>query len=136
MKKTAYLCTALLFCCSLAQAQTLYTVLWNFGTVKGDGANPNAGFVFQNGYLYGTTYGGGAYCNPGCGTVFAAHLDHGSVIENAIYSFCNTGNPTTCVDGAYPIAILVLLKSPAKNQTNTPSLQKLILRSCLTKNLA
>lgn len=62
---------------------------------------------YRNGYLYGTTYGGGAHCNPGCGTVFAAHLDHGLAVENVIYSFCNTGNPSTCIDGAYPIAGLV-----------------------------
>jgi uncharacterized repeat protein (TIGR03803 family) len=44
------------------------TILYNFGAVAGDGANPPAGVIMDNlGNLYGTTYLGGLHNN---GTVF------------------------------------------------------------------
>src|SRR5271167_634147 len=53
-----------------AQAQTL-TVLYNLGSIEGDGANPYAGLTMDaHGDLYGTASSGGyfgASCSNGCG---------------------------------------------------------------------
>ena len=49
-----------------------FTVLYNFGTSTGNGANITGGLVFDAaGNLYGTTLGGSGNCAAGgCGTVF------------------------------------------------------------------
>jgi uncharacterized repeat protein (TIGR03803 family) len=75
------------------------TVLYSFG-LQPDGAIPY-GWVVRDalGNLYGTTVSGGAFCNPGCGTVFK--LDPGGV-ETVLYSF--TGGS----DGNQPGAGLTL----------------------------
>jgi uncharacterized repeat protein (TIGR03803 family) len=81
------------------------TVLYSFcahtkGAVCTDGANPQAGVVFdQKGNLYGTTVGGGAH---GYGTVFKL-TPKGR--ETVLYSFCAQSN---CTDGEYPYAGVVL----------------------------
>jgi len=72
------------------------TVLYSFGSITGDGANPIGGVVLDaQGSLYGTTFGGGAF---GAGTVFK--LDTTGK-ETVLYSF--TGSP----DGANPYAGVV-----------------------------
>jgi len=59
-----------------------YEVLHSFGASQGDGQTPYAGVVqASNGYLYGTTVGGG---NSGGGTVFKLNSD-GS--DEVLYSF-------------------------------------------------
>jgi uncharacterized repeat protein (TIGR03803 family) len=64
-----------------------------------DGLVPTAGLISdQNGYLYGTTQGGGAY---GGGTVFKITPEGKYTV---LYSFCAQ---TNCVDGANPSAGLV-----------------------------
>ena len=76
-----------------APAQTL-TVLHGFGGP--DGANSEASLIRDTqGYLYGTTYSGGAH---GYGTVFMVSA---SGIEKTLYSF--TGG----LDGANPLGSLV-----------------------------
>ena len=64
-----------------------------------DGDNPEAGLVqTTNGYLYGTTSGGGAHNG---GTVFKI-TPSGAL--TTLYSFCAQSN---CTDGSYPYAGLV-----------------------------
>jgi uncharacterized repeat protein (TIGR03803 family) len=80
------------------------TVLYSFCAQNNctDGAFPYAGLVFdQEGNLYGTTFGGGAYEN---GTVFKL-TPEGS--ETVLYSFCAQKG---CTDGTGPEATLVLGK--------------------------
>jgi uncharacterized repeat protein (TIGR03803 family) len=68
-----------------------------------DGAYPYAGLVLaSNGYLYGTTVYGGAYCAPtGCGTAFKISPD-GAL--TTLHSFCEESG---CRDGEHPYAGLV-----------------------------
>jgi uncharacterized repeat protein (TIGR03803 family) len=72
------------------------SVLYSFNPSNGgdgpDGANPNAGLVYANGVLYGTTSEGGAY---GVGSVF--EVTSGGT-ESVLYSF----NPSGGTDGEYP----------------------------------
>ena len=81
-------------------------VLYSFkGLPKEDGANPQAGLIFLNGALYGTTNEGGRdtkQCSEytGCGTVFEVST---SGSESVIYSF--KGTP----DGANPYAGLTTI---------------------------
>ena len=81
------------------------SVLYSFtGTGFSDGANPQAGLIFDggSGNLYGTTAaGGGSGCGVGgCGTVFQVALP--SPFETVLYSF--TGIP----DGSDPLAGLII----------------------------
>ncbi len=74
-----------------AQAGALLTTLHSFG-VYTNGANPIAGLVqASDGYLYGTTYGGGT--NGGNGTVFKISTNG---VLTSLHSFTG-GN-----DGIYP----------------------------------
>jgi uncharacterized repeat protein (TIGR03803 family) len=87
---------ALLMAARSAQAQT-ETVLYNFCSQSGckDGGYPYAGLVQgTNGYLYGTTGGGGAV---GGGTVFRISPSGGAP---TIHSICRQG---TCAGGYYPL---------------------------------
>jgi uncharacterized repeat protein (TIGR03803 family) len=100
------------FALGLTAAQTL-RVLHNFG-VQGDGANPQAGMIFDSqGNLYGTTqYGGVASsllnCSPGCGTVFQLTPNgDGTWNESLIYQF-KGGYPGMGWDGAFPQGPLTL----------------------------
>jgi hypothetical protein len=96
-----------------AQAQS-YQVLYNFGSNGGvlDGNVPNDGFIFDPaGNIYGTTAYGGtnclAYGEDGCGTVFELSPSSGGWTETVLYSFCTTGYPNSCPDGAHPYDGLV-----------------------------
>ena len=64
-----------------------YRVVHNFGNGT-DGSSPQAGLLYANGMLYGTTAsGGGGYCGFGgsyCGTVFSLTLDGA---EKVLHSF-------------------------------------------------
>lgn len=75
------------------QGQKDWTYSFQGGT---DGAYPEAGLVYVNGTLYGTTVEGGGTC--GCGTIFAA--THNG-LEKVIWRF--GGSPS----GAYPYAHLI-----------------------------
>jgi uncharacterized repeat protein (TIGR03803 family) len=80
------------------------TVVHSFGLRSGDGAEPLAGLVDNNGTLYGTTaFGGSGSCDidggSECGTVYAITPAGG---ETVLYSF--KGAPG---DGAFPAAGLV-----------------------------
>lgn len=72
-----------------------YGVLYSFGARNGDGSDPDANLTDQNGTLFGTTYGGGAY---GGGTVFS--ITTGGT-EKVLHSF---GQGT---DGSHPVARLI-----------------------------
>ena len=85
------------------------TVLYSFCTQGycADGEESLAGLVSdQEGNLYGTTYGGGAYngCNSsiGCGVVFKLTPEGKYKV---VYSFCAQSG---CTDGANPQAGLIL----------------------------
>lgn len=86
-----------------AQAQT-YSILHNFTSTGGDGADPHAGLIMDKaGDLYGTTLYGGSSTNcgiDGCGTVF--RLDP-SGNETVLYNFTNSNG-----DGANPHAGLIM----------------------------
>jgi uncharacterized repeat protein (TIGR03803 family) len=94
--------------CSLSVAQSTYTVLYNFGNYAGDGVGPSGGLLIDAaGNFYGITGGGGAYCQStgGCGTVYELSPSAGgSWTDTVLYSFCTTGDPNTCLDGAAPFA--------------------------------
>jgi uncharacterized repeat protein (TIGR03803 family) len=77
---------------------TGYTVLYNFGSIADDGANPSAALVqASNGALYGTTSAGGS---SGAGTVFRLNLD--GTGYTVLYNFGSIAD-----DGANPSAALV-----------------------------
>lgn len=96
--KTLILLTILLSSI-LASAQT-YTesILYNFGSVSGDGAQPNALVMDSSGNLYGTTEQGG----DGAGTVYKLT---GSGMETILHTFLGGA------DGSYPLASLTIDKS-------------------------
>jgi uncharacterized repeat protein (TIGR03803 family) len=73
------------------------TVLWNFGSVSGDGVDPSGGVcVSKKGVVYGTTIGGGSGASSGLGTFYTlTPLE--STYKESVYSF--TGG-----NGAYPFA--------------------------------
>jgi uncharacterized repeat protein (TIGR03803 family) len=107
MSKVLMYAAIVILICGTALGQAEYVVLYSFANSGHDGELPNAGFVSRGGQLYGTTSAGGAYCEFGCGTVFALESSNGTVAESVIYSFCTTGNVSTCQDGAYPFGGLV-----------------------------
>lgn len=72
-------------------------VLYNFGAVAADGANPLAGLLLRDGILYGTTYFGGA---SGQGTVFQLMRKPGLWTETILHNFDGG-------DGAYPLTRLI-----------------------------
>lgn len=74
------------------------TVLYSFGSVAGDGANPAAALIQgSDGNLYGTAYAGGADSD---GIVFALSPSTGT--ETILHSFAGTPS-----DGAGPGAVLL-----------------------------
>ncbi|MGC9991738.1 MAG: choice-of-anchor tandem repeat GloVer-containing protein [Candidatus Cybelea sp.] len=74
-----------------------YKVLWNFGSVSGDGVDPTGGLcVSKKGVIYGTTLGGGAAGSSGLGTFFTL-TPSGGTYKESVYSF-------TGANGAYPFA--------------------------------
>jgi uncharacterized repeat protein (TIGR03803 family) len=73
------------------------TVLWNFGSVSGDGAFPYGGVLFdKKGVIYGATLEGGSGGSSGPGTFFTL-TPSASTYKEAVYSFTGT-------NGAYPYA--------------------------------
>jgi uncharacterized repeat protein (TIGR03803 family) len=71
------------------------SVLWNFGSVSGDGAYPYGGVCTdKNGVIYGTTRAGGSGGSSGLGTFFTLTPVSGTYKE-AVYSFtgANGANP-------------------------------------------
>ena len=72
-----------------------YTVLYRF-TGNSDGGQPDAGLIYVNGTLYGTTYegGGSSACSGGCGTVYSVST---TGTESVLHSFAGGSdgmNPT------------------------------------------
>lgn len=104
--RNAVLLVLLSAICTFAHGQGEENVLWNFGGVANDGIAPSAGLIADgSGNLYGTTQAGG---NFGYGTVFELSPQHGgSWTETILYSFC-ANLQTLCLDGAIPLAGLVL----------------------------
>ncbi len=89
---------------SLDPSTGVETVLHSFCTpgCKGDGEEPDAGLIYANGLLYGTTTAGGAY---GGGSLFSVDPDSGA--ETILHSFCSEEN---CTDGTAPRANLINVK--------------------------
>jgi uncharacterized repeat protein (TIGR03803 family) len=83
------------------------SVIYSFGTRRGNGASPN-GLIFDGvGSLYGTTQAGGQ-CNSnetGCGIVFQLKPVSGAWKESILYSFKGG------IDGEVPTAGLALDKA-------------------------
>jgi uncharacterized repeat protein (TIGR03803 family) len=78
-------------------------IVHSFKCAPSDGQNPDAGVIYVDGKLYGTTSGGGQCSSDpsgGCGTVFASTL---SGAETVLYSFKGA-------DGAAPQAALLDMK--------------------------
>jgi uncharacterized repeat protein (TIGR03803 family) len=72
------------------------TVLWNFGSVSGDGATPYGNvLVDKKGVIYGTTYGGGSGGSSGLGTFFTLTPSSGTAYKENVASFTgkNGANP-------------------------------------------
>ncbi len=73
------------------------TVLWNFGSVSGDGVDPTGGVCVSNkGVIYGTTLGGGSGASSGLGTFFTL-TPSGGTYKESVVSF-------TGANGAYAFA--------------------------------
>jgi uncharacterized repeat protein (TIGR03803 family) len=79
-------------------------VVHSFQNDGQDGDFPAAGLLEANGTLYGTTAGGGAGCNGGCGTLFS--IDPSTGAESVLYSFCGV---TGCLWG--PSGGVTIVKS-------------------------
>jgi uncharacterized repeat protein (TIGR03803 family) len=78
------------------------TVLWNFGSIGGDGQGPEGELVEgSKGVFYGTTLDGGVY---GLGTVFKLAKSGGVWTDTVLWNFEGGGSR----DGAYPFAGLHL----------------------------
>lgn len=82
-----------------------YFPIYAFNPINYDGNNPKGGMVFDlsNGYLYGTTYRGGASetsNNPGYGGIY--RLDPNTGAESMVYSFLDG------LDGAQPLGRLII----------------------------
>ena len=73
------------------------TVVWNFGSVAGDGVDPTGGVcVNDKGVTYGTTLGGGSGASSGLGTFFTL-TPSGNAYKESVESFSGA-------NGAYPFA--------------------------------
>ncbi|MGC2447553.1 MAG: choice-of-anchor tandem repeat GloVer-containing protein [Candidatus Sulfotelmatobacter sp.] len=96
--------------CSFALSQATETVLYSFGAYPTDGTFPVGGLLFDSsGNIFGTTSGGGTYCqsNGGCGTIYELSPTIGvGWTETILYNFCPSGG--TCPDGFTPFAGLIM----------------------------
>jgi uncharacterized repeat protein (TIGR03803 family) len=103
--KKAYALFALCAITAAALPAQTFTTLHSFAGGPADGAVPYAGLVqATNGYLYGTTVGGGANGSGGVnggGTIFKI-TPSGTL--TTFYSFCAQSG---CTDGAYPQAGII-----------------------------
>jgi uncharacterized repeat protein (TIGR03803 family) len=89
-------------------AHRVYRALYSFeGGLAGDGNSPNAGLIYVDGSLYGTTGGGGRNCN--CGTVFSITP---SGTEAVLHSFGASG------DGKSPVASLLSVRGTLYGTTS------------------
>ena len=99
------------FACS-AEGQT-YNVLYNFGTVPGDGASPSGSLILSGSTLYGmTTYGGSA----GVGNIISYDLSTNT--ESVLHNF----QPGTS-DGSHPFGSLLLSGSTLYGTTGNGGAQ-------------
>jgi uncharacterized repeat protein (TIGR03803 family) len=109
--KILWFLPAFLFClCDFSLGQSTETVLYSFGAYPTDGSFPQGGLLFDSvGNIYGTTNGGGEYCqnDGGCGAVYELSPSPGGWTETILYSFCSAGLPT-CTDGSTPYAGLIM----------------------------
>jgi uncharacterized repeat protein (TIGR03803 family) len=98
--------------CVVVLGQSTETVLYSFGAYPTDGVFPEGGLLFDSqGNIYGTTNAGGANCEfGGCGgTIYElSPTVGGGWTETILYNFCSTGNSSTCPDGSYPLAGLIM----------------------------
>ncbi len=70
------------------------SVLWNFGSVSGDGAYPHGGACLsKKGVIYGTTVAGGSGGSSGLGTFFTL-TPSGSTYKESVYSFTGKNGAT------------------------------------------
>jgi hypothetical protein len=82
---------------TLSGSSAKESVLWNFGSVSGDGTAPYGGACTnKKGVIYGTTRAGGSGGSSGLGTFFTL-TPSGSAYKESVYSF--TGK-----NGARPYA--------------------------------
>lgn len=74
------------------------SVLWNFGSVSGDGTDPHGGVCVnkKTGVIAGTTVAGGSGGSSGLGTFFTL-TPSGTTYKESVYSFTGT-------NGANPYA--------------------------------
>ena len=80
---------------TLSGSHAKETVLWNFGTVSGDGAYPYGNACTdKKGVIYGTTRAGGSGGSSGLGTFFTL-TPSSSTYKESVYSFtgANGANP-------------------------------------------
>jgi uncharacterized repeat protein (TIGR03803 family) len=103
MKRFVLLCVFVLTC-NFAFGQ--YDVLWSFGSVPNDGAQPQGTLIAdRSGDLYGTARIGGKFES---GIVFKLHLQPDGIwAETIIHHFCSAIVNNVCTDGARPQAGLV-----------------------------
>lgn len=115
--------TVVVCLCGMALGQVTETVLYSFGSYPTDGAFPQGGLILDSANnIYGTTSGGGKYCQSdgGCGTVYELTPGIGNALTEVIlYDFCPTQNPPVCPDGSIPYAGLI--KDAAGNLYGTTS---------------
>jgi uncharacterized repeat protein (TIGR03803 family) len=95
---------------SIASAQSNYKTLYTFASSAGGSADPTNQIFDQAGNLYGTSAGGGAFCEKlDCGQVYKLTPNSGGVwTKTILYSFCSLKN---CTDGSGPSSDLIFDQS-------------------------
>lgn len=96
----------------LALGQSTETVLYSFGGYRGDGVGPEGTLLFDSANnIYGVTNGGGNHCPEygGCGTIYKLSPSESGVwTETILYNFCSIRTSSTCLDGAFPLAGMIM----------------------------